>query len=253
VIVGVASWRGLGATTTAVALAASWAARGRRPWLVEADPAGGVLAARFASGALVAGTLEQVAFPEARSSAVERFDHAAIHHAGMRIVTAPGDPFRAWACHGPRVPWAAALRELDGPVVVDLGRLRGAGPVQAVLGQLDSLLLLADADVVSVVSTMAWAEALGRSAPADPPMLVDRTRIAMVDAPTAHDRIGRTDAVVELGDRFAGRLPWEPDTVRALFAGIRLDDRRLRRSSLVPSVHHLADRLADWSGDEVAA
>jgi hypothetical protein len=41
--------------------------------------------------------------------------------------------------------------------------------------------------------------------------------------------------------------------VRALFAGIRLDDRRLRRSSLVPSVHHLADRLADWSGDEVAA
>ena len=252
-IIGVASWRGIGATTTATALAASWAARGRRPWLVEADPAGGVLAARFPAGALVAGTLERVAFPESRSSAVERFEQAATDHAGMRIVTAPGDPFRAWACHTPRVPWVAAVRELDGPVVIDLGRLRGATPVQAVFGQLDSLLMVADADVVSVVSTMAWAEALGRSAPADPPMLVDRTRIAMVDAPTALDRVGRTDAVVELGDRFAGRLPWDPDTVRALFAGVGLDDRRLRRSSLVPSVHHLADRLADWTGDEVAA
>ena len=34
-----------------------------------------------------------------------------------------------------RVPWAPALRELDGPVLVDLGRLRGGAPVDAVLAQ----------------------------------------------------------------------------------------------------------------------
>ncbi len=252
-IIGVASWRGTGATTTSVVLAASLAARSRRPWLVEADPAGGVLAARFPRGTLAVGGLELVAFPDGRSSVVERFDSAAIEVAGVRVVTAAGDPFRAWACHAPRVPWAASLRELDGPVVVDLGRLRGSTPVQAVLGQLDALVLVADADVVSVVSTMEWASALGRVAPTDAPMPLDLTRIAIVDAPTTFDRIGRTDVDAELGDRFAGWLPWEPEAVRALMDGTRLDDRRLRRSAFVQAAHHLTDRLGESAGAEVAA
>jgi len=212
-----------------------------------------VLAARFPRGVLAVGGLELVAFPDGRSSVVERFDSAAVEVAGMRVVTAAGDPFRAWSCHAPRVPWAASLRELDGPVVVDLGRLRGATPIAALLGQLDVLVLVADADVVSVVATMEWAAALGRVAPADAPMPHDLARIAIVDAPTTFDRIGRTDADAELGDRFAGWMPWEPPAVRLLMGGTRLDDRRLRRSEFVQAAHHLADRLGDWAGDEVAA
>ncbi len=252
-IVGVASWRGTGATTTAVALAASLAARSHRPWLVEADPAGGVLAARLPRGVLRVGGLEAVAFPDGRSSAAERFESVAIEVVGVRMVAAAGDPFRAWACHAPRVAWAPSLRELDGPVVVDLGRLRGGTPVQAVLGQLDALLLIADADVVSVVSTMEWASASGRVAAPDAQLAVDVIRIAIVDAPTAFDRIGRTDADAELGARFAGWMPWDPEAVRALMDGTRLDDRRLRRSAFAQAAHHLTDRLGDWVGDDVAA
>ncbi len=252
-IVGVSSWRGTGATTTAVALAASLATRAQRPWLIEADPAGGVLAARFRRGALAVGGLEQVAFPDDRESVAERFARAAAEVAGIRIVTAAGDPFRAWACHAPRLPWAPSLRDLDGPVVVDLGRLRGGTSLQAVLGQLDVLLLTADADVVSVVATMEWSAASGRVAPADAPLPVDVTRIAIVDAPTSFDRIGRTDAVSELGDRFAGWIPWDPEAVRALMNGTSFDDRRLRRSSFVQAAHHLTDRIGEWVRDGVAA
>ena len=252
-IIGIASWRGTGATTAAMGVAASLAARGAAPWLIEADPAGGVLAARLPRGVLTSGGLEQVAFPDSRSSAVERFEAAAIELAGVRIVTAAGDPFRAWACHAPRVPWAPALRELDGPVIVDLGRLRGATPVQAVLAQLDSLMLVCDADVVSVVSSLEWAEALGHAAPSDTAMPVDITRIAICDAPTTFHRIGRTDTEAELGDRFVGWLPWDTAAVRALMNGSRLDDRRLRRSSFVQAVHHLTDRIAGPALDQALA
>jgi hypothetical protein len=50
-LVAVGSVRGApGATTLAVALAAAWDRSGRSPFLLEADPDGGVLAARFGLG-----------------------------------------------------------------------------------------------------------------------------------------------------------------------------------------------------------
>jgi len=253
VIVGVTSWRGIGATTTALGLAASVVARGHRPWLVEADPAGGVLAARLPRGVAAAGALEHVAFPDRRSSALERFHDAAVDVAGIRIVTAPGDPFRAWACHAPRMPWAPSLRELDGPVFVDLGRARGGAPVTPVLDQLDLVLAVADADAVSVATTMEWAESMGRVAAVDTALPVDRVSCAVVDAPTALDRVGRIDALTELGDRYAGWLPWDPDGVRALHDLVPFDDRRLRRAAIVQALHHLVSEIARRTGSEVAA
>lgn len=242
-IVGVGSWRGSGATTVAFALAASFAAQGRGPWLVEADPAGGVLAARLPDGAAIAGGLEHVAFPDTRTDPAERLAEAARDVGGIRIVGAPGDPFRAWACHAPRQPWAPAVRDLDGPVVVDLGRLRGASPVGAVLAQCDVLVLVADSDATSIVSTDDWAAALGRVAPVDSPMPLDVTRIVVVDTASAIDRVGRADADAELGDRLAGWFPWEPAAVRSLYDGVPVADRRFRRSALVQAALQLADRL----------
>ncbi|MEZ5224266.1 MAG: hypothetical protein R2743_22460 [Ilumatobacteraceae bacterium] len=243
-IVGVGSWRGSGATTVAFALAASFAAQGRHPWLIEADPAGGVLAARLPDGSVIAGALEHVAFPDARTDPAARLAEAAGDLLGMRVLGAPGDPFRAWACHAPRHPWAPALRDLDGPVVVDVGRLRGASPVGAVLAQCDALVLVADSDATSIVSTDDWATALGRVAPVDSPMPLDVTRIVVVDTPHAIDRIGRADADAELGDRLAGWFPWEPGAVRSLYDGVPVTDRRFRRSAFVQAALQLADRLA---------
>ena len=62
-IVGWSTWRGSGATTAALTMAMTTAMRIRHPvWLVEADPAGGVLAARLGIDTRVSG-LEHLAFP----------------------------------------------------------------------------------------------------------------------------------------------------------------------------------------------
>lgn len=251
-IVGVACWRGTGATTTSVALAVALVARGRRPWLVEADPAGGVLAARFPRGAVDVGGLERIAFPDGKAGVADRFHDAAVDVHGIRVVTAPGDPFRAWACHAPRMPWAPALRELDGPVVIDLGRLRGGTPATAVLEQCDTVLLVTDTDAVSIVATLDWADARGRISPTDDAMPVDRALVAVIDSPTAAAPIGRSDVEAELGTRLAGWLPWDVHAVRALHLGVPMDDRRLRRAAYVQVALHLADRLG-LADQDVAA
>ena len=247
-IVGVGSWRGLGATTTAALVARRLAARGESPWLVEADPAGGVLSARLDGGALPPGSLEEVAFPARRGRAIERFEDVAFDWCGVRVITAPGDPFRAWTCHHPRLAWAPTLRDLDGPVVVDLGRLRGGGPVDAVLQQLDVLLLVSTADVVELVATAEWTALHGRAAASDQGLAVDIARVVVVDAPTTAPSRSATRSMVdyELGDRFAAWLPWSPETVDMIHAGVPANDRRLRRQPLIHAADHLVDRLRAW-------
>jgi len=246
VIIGVAGWRGVGVTTTAVAAATGIAARGSRPWLVEADPAGSVLAARLGSGAQHVGGLERVAFPTTKGTIADRLGEVALVSGGVRVVLAPGDPFRAAACHQPRVPWASALHDLAAPVVIDLGTLRPGSPQLPILSLLDVLLLVANPDTVSIVSTLDWAAARGRVGPGGDVLPLDITRVVVVDAPVVCERVSRLDAQTELGDRFAGWLPWSPIGVAQLHRGVGSTDRRLRRDPFVQASHHLAERLADW-------
>ena len=127
-IITVTSWRGVGTTTTSLLLAASLAEH-EPCWLVEADPAGGVLAGRVHLGSRALGALEHIAFPTEHLVGVDAFDSFAHHRGALRVVAAPADPFKAHACHSPRLPWIPVLHELDGVVVVDVGRLRaGATP-----------------------------------------------------------------------------------------------------------------------------
>lgn len=260
-IIGVASWRGLGATSTALLLAAARSAISTAPasddrhqiehdadpsasptWLIEADPAGGVLAARCAVAS--AGGLERLAFPTGPvGTTTERFTDAATALGTVRVVTAPGDPFRAWTCHTPRLSWAASLRELPGSVVVDLGRVRGGAPVQPVLEQLDCLLVVASADAADIVTSASWVEALGRVSPADRGVTVDIARLVVVESPCVAVPSGRADVERELGDRLAGWLPWSPPTVRLVEQGCSLHDRRLRRQPLVRAINTLSLRL----------
>ena len=116
-IIAVGSWRGTGATTAALLAGACLAVADEAgAWLVEADPAGGVLAGRMHIAAQSVGGLERVAFPTERVSTLAAFE-ALAHVAGnLRVVAAPADPFRAHACERPRMPWGASLRGLPGSV-----------------------------------------------------------------------------------------------------------------------------------------
>ncbi len=249
-IVGVGTWRGTGATTTALLVARMLSAQGERPWLIEADPAGGTLAGRLPLVPDHAGGLERIAFPAGRLTMTERFETVAGDVYGVRLITAPGDPFRGWACHTPRLAWAPSLRELDGPVVIDLGRQHGGAPTSAVLEQLDVLLLTTTPDPVSVVSTLEWARLLGRVSPADAGLPLDLVRLAVVDLPIGHERVPRAHAEDELGDRFAGWLPWSPDVVDLILRGADPTDRRLRRQPLIQATEQLCDRLRTWAPTE---
>lgn len=243
-IVAVGSWRGTGATTLAL-LAATCLAAGHEQgaWLVEADPAGGVLAGRMRLDPAAVGGLESVAFPSRRGPVAELFGSAAHTTGGLRIVGAPADPFRAFACHQPRVPWVLSLRELPGSVVVDVGTLRAGSPVWPLLTSADAVVLVAAPEVSAAVAAAEWLQAGGRVSPAEQGLIDGNARIAVVDSPGGV-AFQRATLLAQLGDRCCGWLPWEPPAVDLVLRGAAPDDRRLRRSALMTGVHRLVRDLA---------
>ena len=242
-IIAVGSWRGTGTTTTALLIASCLATRaGSAPWLIEADPAGGALAGRMQISGSTIGGLERVAFPTERVAPVDAFGSVAHFAANLRVVTAPSDPFRAHACHQPRLPWISSLRELPGDVVVDVGRVRSGTPAWPILVMADVVLLVASPEVSAAVSTSEWLQAGGRVSPADPGLTVGKARIVFVDSPggVPFPRMTLSD---ELGDQFATWLAWEPATVDLIHRGALPSDRRLRRSALIAAVMQLTTDL----------
>lgn len=231
-IVAVGSWRGVGATTTALLLAATLAERDDGAWLIEADPAGGVLAGRMRTAAHAVGGLERVAFASGGAATLELFDSAAQVAGTLRVVAAPADPFRAFACHHPRVPWVSALRDLRGSVVIDVGRVRAGTPVWPLLHHADAVLLVASPEVSAAVSAADWIESGGRISPVDPGLVGADLRLAIVDAPGGV-RFSRSTLARSMADRLAGWLPWEPWAVDLLHRGATPTDRRLRNSPVM--------------------
>ena len=238
-IIAVGSWRGVGATSTALLVATCLAAADEQgAWLIEADPAGGSIAGRMQLQPHSIGGLERVAFPTERGSVVDAL-HATSHTAGpLRIVSAPADPFRAHACHQPRVPWAPSLRDLPGAVVVDVGRLRAATPVWPLLHQADTVLLVSSPEVSAAVAAAEWVHAAGRVSPVDPGLDRATARLAFVNSPGGVAFPSAT-LQAELREQCAGFLPWEPATVDLVHRGATADDRRLRRSALMAAVNQM--------------
>jgi MinD-like ATPase involved in chromosome partitioning or flagellar assembly len=239
-IVAVGSWRGTGTTTTALLLAACVAMRNEAgSWLIEADPAGGAIAGRMQLTGNTIGGLERVAFPTARIAPVDAFESAAHKVAGLRIVSAPSDPFRAHACHQPRLPWISSLRELEGSVVIDVGRLRSGSPAWPILAAADLVLVVTSPEISAAVSTSEWMQANGRVSPVDPGLASGKARIVFVDSPGGVP-FPRSMLSSELGDQFAAWLPWDPTAVDLIYRGAMPDDRRLRRSALIAAVNEVA-------------
>jgi len=247
-IIAVGSWRGTGATTAALLAATCLAATAEQgAWLLEADPAGGVLAGRMQWPTHAIGGLERVAFPSERGTVTEAFEAVTTAVGGLRIVGAPADPFRAFACHQPRMPWVPSLRDLAGPVVVDVGTLRAGTPVGPVLAQADVVVLVSSPEISAAVSAAEWLQAGGRVSPADPVLPESKARLAFVASPGGI-AFQRGTLLSELGDQCVGWLPWEPATVDLVHRGAAVTDRRLRRSALIAAVDQMVGTLTRQQG-----
>ncbi len=250
-IAAVTSWRGTGTTTTALLLAAALAEE-QPSWLIEADPAGGVLAGRLDLAAHQLGGLERVAFGPDGSP--ERFGAVAHQLDRVRVVAAPADPFRAHACHTPRVPWLQSAADLDGDVVIDAGRCRPGAVPTAVLTAADTVVLVTSPEVAATVSSVEWRRAGGAVLPGEQGLGDTRVLFVAVDAPSG---VSFDEATLagDLGGEWGGWLPWEPDTVDLVLRGAPFHDRRVRRGALVQRVRRLAAavRTADGQAEVVAA
>ncbi len=244
-IIAVGGWRGVGATETALLTATRLAISDPAgAWLVEADPAGGVLAGRMEIPPHYCGGLERIAFPTDRITVIESFTSTAHVIGDLRMVLSPPDPFRAFSCHQPRMPWAPALRDLPGSVVVDVGTVRAGSPAWPVLTQADVVLIVSSPEVSAAVSAAEWVNVAGRVSPADPGLLGIPARIVFVDSPAG---IAFTKSTLhsDLPGQCAAWLPWEPSTVDLVHRGAAGNDRRLRRSPLMSAVDQLVRELTE--------
>lgn len=238
-IIAVGSWRGVGTTTAALALAASLSRSCDDTWLVEADPAGGVLSARIRFHDGMVGGLERVAFPVELADMATHAQSVAHHLGALRVVSAPADPFRAHACHRPRSPWAPSLRSLGAHVVVDIGRVRVGTPAWPVVEQADLMVVVTTPEVAAVVSSVEWLRDGGHVAGAERGLPDGIGRLLVVDAPGG---VGfpRRRLEQELADELVGWLPWDVSGVDQLHRGEFAPTRLSRRGGVLDAAATLA-------------
>lgn len=134
-----------GVTTTALALAAMWPAAGR-VLLVEADPAGGDINARFALEPEP--NLVSLSAAARREHAVATaFQHAQELPGGLPVVTAPSSAEQSASAldlvTGDGAPlWANIAADPDVVVIADCGRLDADSPSHSLLATADVALLV---------------------------------------------------------------------------------------------------------------
>jgi hypothetical protein len=234
---------GIGATTTALALSAALA-ESRPTLLVEADPSGGSLAGTC-PGLAPEPTLESMMLERRTRASLDQLLACTQALGEVLVAPCPAEPFRAQLVVGqPRSPWLDTLRDVDGLVVCDVGRIQPSSVSWPLLRAANVVLLVTGATPMSVAATAEWAEQRGRVAPGAEGLTGDSTAIAVL-APPGAGRFGAPDAALarELGPRFVGHLPWDPASVDLLLRGASLRHRSLRRSGLGAAARALATSL----------
>lgn len=158
-LVGICSVKGSpGATTAMLALAARWPVGD--PLVIEADPAGGDLAARHRLPASP-GLVSLAAAARRQSSAELLAEHSQQLPGGLRVVPGPVAAEQARAAlgvlttRGVRAMRAAASPQ-DAAVLVDVGRLDSSSPALPLIRGADALVVMARprADELSHVATL---------------------------------------------------------------------------------------------------
>ena len=216
-----------GVTTTALALAATWP-EPRGCLLVEADPFGGVIAARYGLGDSPGlSTLAATARGGFDDDAVEA--HTQRLPGGLAVLVGPPSPEEARAVwrdvSGPLTTWAASRIDLD--LIIDRGRIQSATGVPD--GGLALVVTRPSVDQLrpAGIRQAALAEAG-----------IDVSLLLVGDRPYGADEVVATMQVP-----VAGAVAWDPRTAEVL-TGAQGVMRDLRRSPLVRSAATLAERLA---------
>ncbi len=221
------SVRSCGVTTLTLGLAATWPT-GRRVLLVEADPAGGTLAA--ASGWPAEPNLVSLAAAARRGGDPALvWEHCHQLPDGAAVLPAPSLAEQARSALTMLGPLLGRLAELEADVLVDCGRL----------------------DPGSVALDL-WDRA-------ERPVLVGRPRLADLQALASWlngNRLNREVGLVLIGEGpypdaeiteaigldVLSRLPWDPGAAEVLVS-MSASARQLRMAPLVRSARTLADQL----------
>ncbi len=220
-----------GVTTTALALAATWPEH-RRCLLVEADPFGGVIVARYGLGDTPGfSSLAAAGRRGLEDDVVWR--HAQQLPGGIRVLVGPASADEAYAVlrdlAGAFAAWSAAHTEVD--VIVDCGRLALGFPAVGPLLEVGGLMVLTRSTLDQLRPSAHRVMSLRDSG-------VDASLLLVGD-----QTYGAHEVTVTLGVPVAGVVAWDPRAA-AVLTGTQGAVRDLRRSPLVRSVGTLADRLA---------
>jgi hypothetical protein len=239
-VIAVGSVKGTGGvTSTALAVAASAAGAGEPVTLVEADPSGGSLLGWCPDLEAAGPGLYEAVFQRDFGSVGQSLGD-------LRVVVAQGDPWRITvALERPR-GWRQLLDEVDGLVVVDVGRLFPGSSALPLVGVADGVALVSPAESSPLAATLEWIDRGGQFAESDTRIDVGRLRIVTVDV--AAQRRQRLDpgrlARDELGAVHAGHVPFDDGAFDLLCRGASMAHRGLRRSRLALAVAGLAGRLS---------
>jgi hypothetical protein len=192
-----------GVTTFATALAARWPAP-HRPVLVEADPSGGDLAARFSLES-TPGLLSLAAAARRSADPALVWQHAQALPGGLPVVTAPPDADRARGALSALTPDPAAgagvLRTAgnvpDAVLIVDCGRIDTGSPALPIVRAADAMVLLTGAHADDLAHLPRRLPAIGRWSPHPVMLLVG-------------EGYSPAEVARELGVPPLGRVPDDP-------------------------------------------
>ncbi len=227
-VVALGSVRSCGVTTLTLALATTWP-KDRRVLLVEADPAGGTLAA--ASGWPPEPSL--VSLAAAARHALDPdlvWEHCQELPGGAAVRAGPASADQARSALGMLVGLVGHLGTFDADVLVDCGRLDPASPGFGVFEGAEAVVLAARPRLADLHALATWREA-------NP---FDSGRVGLVlvgDGPYPDAEIAEA-----LGVEVLARLPWDPEAAGALVS-VPASAREVRLSPLVRAARSLADRL----------
>jgi hypothetical protein len=232
-VVAFASCKGAPGVTTLVTLVgAAWT--GRRPVVVEHDPSGGDLAARFGLSSRCGWSSAHTAIR--REGAIgDLGPHLQQLPGGLDVLVGTRPPTPSGDGDGERTAAglceAAEGMEHGADLLVDLGRLASDEPVRCWLHRAERVVIVSAADPASVLQVREHA-----------PSLVDRSvgavGLVLVGAPDH-----RPEEIADFtGLPVLGTLPFDRETALAV-CGAHAPARRVLRSRLVRSATRLASEL----------